>query len=511
MTSGCNKTYKLTTSMNSKPQLNFWQIWNLCFGFFGIQFGFALQNANVSRIFQILGAPIEEIPILWVAAPITGLLIQPVIGYMSDKTWNRVGRRRPYILCGATAATLALLVMPNSPELWIAAGMLWVLDASLNIALAPSIAMLGDTLPDEQRASGFSMQSFFIGVSAVVASALPWILSNWLDVVNTAPVGEVPPSVTYAFYAGASILLLSLCWSAWKTTEYSPEQMARFEQWRNAQHPMQDEKIYLGFYRNGSWFLAAGILFTALILSADFDYKLLILAIGIALFGALQIIAGALQARQRQHNMLYQITRDIVLMPRVMRQLAVVQCLSWFALFSMWIYTTAAVTSHHYHSTDPTSLAYNEGADWVGVLFAAYNGFAALAAFAIPILVRKTNRKITHMVNLCLGAAGFISFLWIRDPQWLLLAMLGVGFAWASILALPLAILTSVLPPAKMGVYAGIYNFFIVIPQILASSILALVVSHWFGGQPIYALVSAGIFLLLAAIATAFVDDNHNA
>ncbi|PUA26779.1 MAG: MFS transporter [Cellvibrio sp. 79] len=495
--------------MNSKPQLGFWQIWNLCFGFFGIQFGFALQNANVSRIFQILGAPIEEIPILWVAAPITGLLIQPVIGYMSDKTWNRFGRRRPYFLFGAIAATFALLVMPNSPELWIAAGMLWVLDASLNIALGPSIAMLGDTLPDEQRATGFSMQSFFIGVSAVVASALPWILNNWLDVANTAPAGEVPLSVTYAFYIGASMLLASLCWSAWKSKEYSPQQMAAFEQWRTTQ-AVADEQPYAGFYRNGNVFLGGGVLATALILLANFDHKLLILAAGIALFGLLQLIAGYLQARNRNQNALYQITRDIVLMPRVMRQLAVVQCLSWFALFSMWIYTTAAVTSHHYHSTDTTSVAYNEGADWVGVLFAAYNGFAALAALVIPQLVRLTNRKTTHMINLCLGALGFISFLWIRDPQWLLLAMVGVGFAWASILALPLAILTSVLPPTKMGVYAGIYNFFIVIPQILASSVLALVVSHLFDGKPVYALACAGVFLILAAIATAFVDDKHS-
>ncbi len=495
--------------MNNKPQLGFWQIWNLCFGFFGIQFGFALQNANVSRIFQILGAPIEEIPILWVAAPITGLLIQPVIGYMSDKTWNRFGRRRPYILFGAIAATLALLVMPNSPELWIAAGMLWVLDASLNIALGPSIAMLGDTLPDEQRATGFSMQSFFIGVSAVVASALPWILNNWLNVANTAPAGEVPPSVTYAFYIGALMLLASLSWSAWKSKEYSPQQMAAFEQWRATQ-TVVDEQHYAGFYRNGSTFLGGGVLASTLILLANFDHKLLILAAGITLFGLLQLIAGYLQTRNRNQNALYQITRDIVLMPRAMRQLAIVQCLSWFALFSMWIYTTAAVTSHHYHSTDTTSVAYNEGADWVGVLFAAYNGFAALAALAIPQLVRLTNRKTTHMINLCLGALGFISFVWIRDPQWLLLAMVGVGFAWASILALPLAILTSVLPPAKMGVYAGIYNFFIVIPQILASSILALVVSHLFGGKPIYALVCAGVFLILAAIATAFVDDKYS-
>ncbi len=493
--------------MKHKPQLGFWQIWNLCFGFFGIQFGFALQNANVSRIFQSLGAPIEEIPILWVAAPITGLLIQPVIGYMSDKTWNRFGRRRPYILFGAIAATLALLVMPNSPELWVATGMLWVLDASLNIALGPSIALVSDMLPDEQRSAGFSMQSFFIGVSAVVASALPWILNNWLDVANTAPHGQVPPSVTYAFYLGAAILLLSLLWSAHRTREYSPAQMAALQRWRDEQQAAAVEQHYAGFARWGTIFLSAGTMATVVIVLAELDPKLYILTIVIALFGLLQLAAGALQKCSRTDNALYQITRDIVLMPRTMKQLAIVQCLSWFALFSMWIYTTAAVTSHHYHSTDPTSRTYNEGADWVGVLFAAYNGFAALAAIAIPLLVRKTNRKITHMINLCLGALGLISFLFIQDPHWLLLAMVGVGFAWASILALPLAILTSVLPPGKMGVYAGIYNFFIVIPQILASSILAIVVSKLFGGQPIYAIVCAGAFMILAAIATAFVDD----
>lgn len=496
--------------MQHKPALNFWQIWNLCFGFFGIQFGFALQNANVSRIFQILGAPIEEIPILWVAAPITGLLIQPIIGYMSDKTWHPSGRRRPYILFGAIAATLALLVMPNSPELWIAAGMLWVLDASLNIALGPSIALVSDMLPEEQRSAGFSMQSFFIGVSAVVASALPWILNNWLDIANTAAHGQVPPSVAYSFYIGAAILLLSLLWSAYSTREYSPVQMAVFQRWHDEQQIATSAQHYTGFGRWGTILVGTGIVATALILLAALDPKLYVLSAGIALFGLLQLAAGAMQTSGRTDNALYQITRDMVLMPRTMKQLAIVQCLAWFALFSMWIYTTAAVTSHHYHSTDPSSLIYNEGADWVGVLFAAYNGFAALAAIVIPLLVRKTNRKITHMINLCLGALGLISFLFIRDPHWLLLAMVGVGFAWASILALPLAMLSSALPPGKMGVYAGIYNFFIVIPQILASSILAIVVSKLFGGQPIYAIVTAGIFMILAAIATAFVDDTSS-
>ncbi len=493
--------------MQHKPTLTVLQIWNLCFGFFGIQFGFALQNANVSRIFQILGAPIDEIPLLWVAAPITGLLIQPIIGYMSDKTWNRVGRRRPYILCGAIAATLALLVMPNSPELWIAAGMLWVLDASLNIALGPSIAMVSDMLPESQRARGFSMQSFFIGVAAVIASAMPWILNNWLGITNTAPQGEVPPSVAYAFYIGAGILLCSLLWSIYRTHEYSPAQMAAFAQLRRTAQAQDDNQPYPFFRRYGSQFFAAGCAASIIIAITKWDPKLYILSLAIALFGVLQLIAAALQQRHYTDNGIYQITRAIVLMPRTMKQLAVVQFLSWFALFSMWIYATAAVTSHHYQSSDTSSLAYNEGADWVGVLFAAYNGFAALAAIAIPFIVRITNRKTAHMINLCLGAAGLMSFLWIEDPHWLLLAMLGVGFAWASILALPLAILSSTLPPHKMGVYMGIYNLFLVVPQILASSILALLLNYFFEGQPIYALVCAGILWLFAAVATAFVDD----
>jgi maltose/moltooligosaccharide transporter len=497
--------------MQPKPTLSTLQIWNLCFGFFGIQFGFALQNANVSRIFQILGAPIDEIPMLWVAAPITGLLIQPVIGYMSDKTWNRVGRRRPYILCGACLATLALLVMPNSPELWIAAGMLWVLDASLNIALGPSIALVGDSLPEEQRARGFSMQSFFIGISAVIASAMPWILNNWLGIANTAAQGEVPPSVTYAFYLGAGILFFSLLWSIYRTPEYSPAQMAAFAQQRYEAQALDQNQPYPFFARNGGLFFALGLGASIAIALSDSPAKLYILSIALALFGALQLVAGALQQRQRTENGIYQITRALVLMPRTMKQVALVQFLSWFALFSMWIYTTAAVTSHHYHSSDTSSLAYNEGADWVGVLFAAYNGFAALAALAIPLLIRLTNRKITHMINLCLGALGLIAFLWIEDPHWLLLAMVGVGFAWASILALPLAILSSALPAHKMGVYMGIYNLFLVIPQILASSILALLLHYFFDGQPIYALVCAGVFWILAALATALVEDPQTA
>lgn len=495
--------------MTHKPQLNFWQIWNMCFGFIGIQFGFALQNANVSRIFQMLGAPIDNIPILWVAAPLTGLLVQPIIGYMSDKTWNRFGRRRPYLLLGAIAASLALFVMPNSPTLWIAAGMLWVLDASLNTALGPSVAFVNDMLPDEQRSTGFSMQSFFIGVSAVVASALPWMLSNWFDVSNTATEGKVPPSVIYSFYLGGGIMLATIAWASYKTPEYSPEQLAAFSHARALSRATATttRTREINFWAYGTIFLGAGLLGTAIVALLVLDPKLYILSAGVALFGLLQLITGRMKQWGRINNGLYHITVDLLSMPKTMQQLAVVQFLSWFALFSMWIYGVAAVTSYHYGTDDPSSLRYNEGADWVGILFAAYNGFAALAAIVIPVLVRKTNRKITHMINLCLGAVALTSFVFIRDPQWLLLSMVAMGFAWASILSMPYAILASSLPSHKMGIYSGIFNFFIVIPQILAASILALIVRELFLGQTIYALVLAGVFLLLAAIATGFVDD----
>lgn len=494
--------------MMQKPQLNFWQIWNMCFGFIGIQFGFALQNANVSRIFQILGASIDDIPILWVAAPITGLLIQPIIGYMSDKTWNRFGRRRPYLLCGAILASLALFVMPNSSVLWIAAGMLWIMDASLNIALGPSIALVGDMLPEEQRSSGFSMQSFFIGVSAVVASALPWIFSNCFGFSNIAAEGVVPPSVRYAFYTGGAIMLLSIAWAAYSTKEYSPEQLTAFHARRKNHFALQPHFDHaIDFFRGGFIFLALGLAGVFVIVVFTLDYKLHILAVGLALFGALQLLAGNMRKHGHIDNGIYQVTQDLLRMPKTMQQLAVVQFLTWFALFSMWIYGTSAVTSYHYGTQDTSSLVYNTGADWVGVLFAAYNGFAALAAIAIPMMVRKTNRKITHMINLCLGAVALISFVWIKDPQWLLLSMIAMGFAWASILSMPYAILSCSLPAHKMGVYAGLFNFFIVIPQILASSILALIVSKIFIGQTIYAMVLAGVFMLCAAIATAFVQD----
>ena len=428
-----------------KPRLNFWQVWNMSFGFLGIQFGFALQNANVSRIFETLGANLSDIPILWIAAPTTGLLVQPVIGYMSDRTWNRLGRRRPYFLTGALLATAALVVMPNSPALWIAAGMLWVLDASINISMEPFRALVADLLPSEQRTTGFALQSFFIGTGAVVASALPYIFANWIGVSNTAPKGEIPRSVLLSFYAGAVAFITAVSWTVFRTKEYPPENVEEFNQ-----HKKESE-------------------------------------------GGAALVKGILISLKE--------------MPKTMIQLAVVQFFSWFALFAMWIYTTSAVTSHIYGTSDPTTPLFNEGADWVGVLFAAYNGFAAAASFLLPVIAKRTSRKTVHMISLFCGGLGLISFLVIHDPMMLLLSMVGVGLAWASILSMPYAILAGSLPPERTGVYMGIFNFFIVIPQILAAGILGFFMRTFLGGEAVYALVLGGASMIVGGALVLLVKD----
>ena len=497
-----------------KPKLHFWQIWNMCFGFFGIQIGFGLQNANVSRIFQTLGADIDAIPILWIAAPLTGLLVQPIIGYMSDRTWGRLGRRRPYFFYGALATTAALFIMPNSPVLWIAAGMLWIMDASINVTMEPFRAFVGDMLPHRQRTTGFAMQSFFIGVGAVFASAMPWILTNWFSVSNAAEPGVVPQSVKLAFYMGAVFLFGSVMWTVFSTKEYSPEQLRAFEESEKpegaseasgsegAQPPSASR-----FFRNGGvWLIVSGVI-TVLIAQLALEKELFVLSVGGVVFGLMQVAAGLLKQRKRTDNAFSEIIDDLFLMPRTMKQLAIVQFFSWFALFSMWIYTTSAVTAHHYGTSDVGSTLYNDGANWVGVLFASYNGAAALAAFAIPVLAARSSRKIAHMVCLLCGAAGLASILVIRDPGMLWISMIGVGIAWASILSIPYAILSGALPGQKMGVYMGIFNFFIVIPQLTAASILGVLVRRLFDGQAIYALALGGFSLVLAAAATLFVDD----
>ena len=494
--------------MQRKPNLSFWQIWNMCFGFLGIQFGFALQNANVSRIFQTLGASIDDIPILWVAAPLTGLVVQPIIGYMSDKTWNRFGRRRPYFLVGAILASLALFVMPNSPTLWVAAGMLWIMDASINVSMEPFRAFVGDMLPEKQRTTGFAMQTFFIGVGAVVASALPYMMTNWFAVGNTAAAGEVPASIKLSFYWGGAIFLLAVLWTVFRSKEYSPEALAGFDAARPAGHVADDTRL-----RPASRYLGGGLAWALIgsgmwfwIMRRGLDKQLYVLAGGFAVFGLLQIAASMLQKKGSTDNGLYHIMHDLFHMPKVMRRLAVVQFFSWFALFAMWIYGTSAVTGHHYGTTDVTSVAYNTGADWVGVLFAAYNGFAALAAIAIPLIANRIGCRMSHLINMTVGGIALISFLFIKDPKLLLIPMIGVGIAWASILSLPYALLSSNLPSHKMGIYMGIFNFFIVIPQLVAASVLGLVLREFFDLQSIYGLVIGGVLMLLAGVATLLID-----
>ena len=430
-----------------KPRLSFWQIWNMSFGFLGIQFGFALQNANVSRIFETLGASKDELPILWLAAPVTGLVVQPIIGYYSDRTWHKKwGRRRPFFAIGAILATIALFMMPNSTALWMAVIMLWLMDASINISMEPFRAFVGDMLPNEQRTSGFAMQSFFIGIGAVVASALPYMMTNWFGVSNIAEDGGIPDAVKWSFYIGGIAYFCAVMWTVFNTKEYPPDDL---------------EKLKLENAQTG--------VFTGLAESFVGIFK----------------------------------------MPKTMVQLAFVQFFSWFALFAMWIYTTSAVTSHVYGTSDTTSALYNEGADWVGICFAIYNGIAAVVAFLLPVIAKRTSRRITHLLALFMGGIGLISIFFITDPNMLLVSMIGVGIAWASILSMPYAMLSSILPANKMGYYMGVFNFFIVIPQIVAAGILGFMLKSFFQNDAIYAMVIGGVSMFLAGLLCLIVQDNE--
>lgn len=483
----------------------------MSFGFLGIQFGFALQNANVSRIFETLGANIDEIPILWIAAPVTGLIVQPIIGHLSDNTWNKLGRRRPYFLIGAILASAALVIMPNSPYLWFAAGMLWIMDASINISMEPFRAFVGDNLPSEQRTIGFSMQSFFIGTGAIIASALPYIMTNWMGISNIAPEGKIPESVKYSFYFGGGVFLLAVLWTVLKSKEYSPEELEKFSESRDEQSPYKYEYNKTSrtkLIKNGfTWTVLGIILLMIFNFYIHLDFGLMILFTGIILFGILQIISGLLVKDKVPNKGLITILDDLYNMPKTMKQLSYVQFFSWFALFAMWIYTTPAVTRHIYGATDTASPLYNEGADWVGVLMAVYNGFAAVMAFFIMWLAKLTNRKIVHLISLLIGGLSLASFYVIKDPNLLLVSELGIGLAWASILAMPYAILTGSLPAKKMGVYMGIFNFFIVIPQITAAAILGFFVKNLFGNEAIYALLVGGGSMIIAGLLVLIVDD----
>ncbi len=489
-----------------KPKLSLLQIVNMSVGFFGIQFAFGLQNANVSRIFQTLGAKIESIPILWIAAPLTGLIIQPIIGHMSDRTWlGRWGRRRPYFMAGAILASLALFVFPSVSALWMAAVMLWLLDASINISMEPFRAFVGDMLPDEQRTAGFAMQSFFIGIGAVISSVLPYFLTKF-GVSNTADPGVIPDSVKISFIAGAVIFLVAIAYTVFTTKEYSPAEMKAFG---DANEHAGEKELLIKtpankFYSRGLVWFVIGALLSAFLYfynsnaANPLEKELYVLTGGIAVFGLFQIAAGFFHSIKKE-NGLVEIMDDLNFLPSTMKKLAVVQFFSWFALFAMWIYSTPALAQHIYGTTDATSAEYNRIGNWVGVLFACYNGFAALFAFFLPVLARKFSRPTTHLIALIAGGLGLISFYIFKNENFLIISMAGVGFAWSSILAMPYSMLTQSLPPHKMGVYMGIFNFFIVIPQILAATLLGFFTKHIFDGNAIYTIVLGGCSMIVAA------------
>ena len=491
--------------LQQKPRQNFAGLWNISFGFFGIQIGFALQNANMSRVFQTLGSSIDDLPALWVAAPLTGLLVQPIIGHLSDRTWNRLGRRRPYFLTGAILSALALFLMPLSPAfgapLLFAAAMLWLLDASLNISMEPFRAFVGDMLHTDQHAAGYAVQTAFIGAGAVVGSIFPWFLEQ-LGVSNLAADGGIPDTVKWSFWGGGLALFCAVLWTIVTTREYSPEQQAAFAHAQEAapQHPVRAlaSKSYVG----GAVWIGAGL---AVMLAVDrlaLEKEVLLLGALLAAYGVISGIGIALAKQGRSANMLSSIVGDFSGMPDVMKRLALVQFFSWSALFIMWINTTPVVTQYVFGSTDTTSAAYNEGANWVNVLFTVYNAVAAVAALALlPWLSRRVGQVMTHSICLTLGAGGFLMFVFVRDATLLLLAEVGIGIAWASILAMPYAILASNLPQSKLGIYMGLFNVFVVVPQLLVATVMGSIMQAFFPGEPVWTMLFAAASWLVAALA----------
>lgn len=429
------------------------EIWNLSMGFLGIQMGFALQNANASRVLQIFGADVHELSWFWIVAPLTGLIVQPIVGYYSDRTWTKLGRRRPYFLMGAILASVGLMLMPNAhmftaflPALWIGAGMLMIMDASFNIAMEPFRALVADVLPSDQRTLGFSVQTVLIGIGAVIGSWLPYVLTNWFGVSNVGADGEVPLNLLLSFIIGAAVLITSILITVFTTKEYNPEEMAKMN--------------------------------------------------------------GPAEGDEKESNLLH-IFKDFKKMPLTMRQLSWVQFFSWFGLFGMWVFTTPALAHHIYKLdlNDTASAAYQNAGDWVGILFGIYNAVAAVFAFFLAAIAKKIGRKKTHALSLIIGGLSLIFIYFAPNENWLILSMVGIGIAWASILAMPYAILAGSIPPRKMGVYMGIFNFFIVIPQIINALIGGPMVKYLYGGNPVYALVVSGISFLIAASLVSRVND----
>ncbi|CAL1518495.1 MFS transporter [Chitinophaga sp. MM2321] len=438
-----------------KPALSTIRIWNMSLGFLGIQFGFALQTGNASRILQTFGAEVEHLPLFWLAAPITGMIIQPLIGYYSDRTWTWLGRRRPFFLFGAFLAALSLILMPNSsvfavllPPVLIGAGMLMLMDASFNIAMEPFRALIADNLPESQYSKGFSIQTFLISIGAILGSLFPYLLANYFGIAKTAPQGEIPDNVLYSFYAGAVLMLLTLLWTVVTTKEYTPQERAAFHP---AEKNIPERKGVLSIFTD---------------------------------FGK---------------------------MPHTMAQLGLVQFFSWFGLFAMWIYMTPAVVEHVYKLApgDTVSVKYADAGNWVGILFGIYNTVAAVYALFLPAIARLTSKKVAHAISLVAGGVGLLSIYFIDDPRLLIISMIGVGLAWGSILAMPYAILSTAIPAKKMGVYMGIFNFFITLPQMVIGFFGGMLIKNMFHNQAIYALVLAGIFMLCGALSVIFIREKN--
>jgi maltose/moltooligosaccharide transporter len=486
----------------NKPRQSFWGLWNISFGFFGIQIGFALQNANMSRVFQSLGSSIDDLPVLWIAAPLTGLLVQPVIGFMSDRTWlGRFGRRRPYFLAGALLAAFALVAMPQAHALLFAALLLWMLDASLNVAMEPYRAFVGDMLHKDQHTAGYAVQTAFIGAGAVVGSIFPYLLDH-LGVSNAAILGGIPDTVRYSFWAGAAALFGAVVWSVVRTREYSPVEMAQF----GAEEPAADDApsaalAARGFGGGVAW-LIAGSVVTVAVQQWGLQKEVYLLGGLLAAYGVATIAAIAMARAGRETHMLASIVGDFSGMPPIMKRLALVQFFSWSALFIMWINTTPVVAQYFFGSANPASAAYQNGGNWVGVLFAVYNGVASIAALTLlPALSRRIGKARTHIVCLLAGAMGYASFFVLRDPHMLVVSEIGIGIAWASILAMPYSILASSLPQGKLGIYMGLFNVFVVIPQLLVATVMGSIMKAFFSGEPIWTMAFAAGTLAVAALA----------
>ncbi len=497
----------MTGAVADKPRQSWRGLWNISFGFFGIQIAFGLQNANVSRIFQSLGSDVGSLALLWIAGPVTGLLVQPIIGHFSDRTWGRFGRRRPYFLAGATFAALALIGMPNASVLLAAALLLWMLDASINVSMEPFRAFVGDMVAPSQRTAGYAFQTAFIGAGAVVGSLAPFALAK-MGVSNIAAPGGIPDSVRWSFYLGAVAIFAAVLWTVLTTREYSPEQMAAFgdaevEHRRDAQPAGRLPGILM---RAGLALSMAGILLVAAIHHWSLERDLYVLG-GLLVGAGMLMLAASAMIRQGTDNALVQIMTDLVRMPDQMWRLALAQFFSWLALFILWIYTTPVVAQYVFHSTDTAAKAFNDGADWVGVLFSVYNAVAALAAFVLPLLARRIGAARTHIVCLLIGAASFASLLVIRDQQTLLLPMIGIGFTWASILTMPYVILASVLPQQKFGIYMGIFNFFIVLPQLVVATVMGAIIHAFFPTEPVWTMACAAVVMVLAAAAMLLVRN----